>query len=283
MLKSKRFIGMPVISLAEGQQLGKVKELVVDPLKKSVVALLIEQKGWFKEEKFIPYSKVRSVGNDAITIEQSNLVQKGTSLPEIVKLINDKHSIIGSKVVAENGTVLGITEEFYVNVEDGTLAGLEISGSFINSIISGRAFLDSSFIRTIGRNLMVTGNEASDNLVKIDGGLKETIKTIKDGSSNLWEGTVVKAKEVTGSINKKLEELKEKKKKEEQHSECECCQQEKQDSSPISENSQNSTADDEKNGSTKQPANKDEQSQQEHAHNADNLEEKNNTKPPGEQ
>ena len=119
MLKSKKFIGMPVISLEEGQRIGKIKELVVNPTTKVVVALLIEQKGWFKDQKFIPYSKVCSVGNDAITIEQSSSVQKGTSLPDIVQLTKNKFTIIGCKVIAENGTVLGVVEEFFVDAASG--------------------------------------------------------------------------------------------------------------------------------------------------------------------
>lgn len=225
MLKSKRLIGMPVISLAEGQQLGKVKDLIVDPLKRAVAALVIEQKGWFREEKFIPYSKVSNVGSDAITVAQSDFAQKGTSLPEIVKLMKDKYLINNTKVVAENGKMLGIVEEYYINTEDGTIAGLEIAGNFLNSIISGRAFLDSSFIRTIGKELIIVGDEAVDNLVKTDGGLKETMKTIKESSNTIWGETLVKAKEVSSSINKKLEQLKERKKKQEEHSECQCSEQ----------------------------------------------------------
>ncbi|WP_051688245.1 PRC-barrel domain-containing protein [Desulfofalx alkaliphila] len=208
MIKSKQLVGMPVISLAEGQQIGRVKELVINPDSKSIAALVIEQRGWFKEQKFIPYGKVHSVGSDAITIDQSSNVQKGSGLPDIVKLTKDKHGVIQAKVVAENGKLLGVVEEFYLDTDKGAIVGLELSGSFIDGLISGRAFLDMAFVQTIGRELLIAGNDAADNLIKVDGGLSETMKTIKDTGSSLWESTLVKTKEVTGSINKKLEQFK---------------------------------------------------------------------------
>jgi len=211
MRKSKKFIGMPVISLAEGQQIGTVKGLVVDPLQKVVAALIIEQKGWFKDQKFAPYGKVRSVGHDAITIDKSAHVEKSASLPGILNLYKEKVSIIDCKVLAENGSQLGIVDEYFVDETTGAIVGLELSGNLLNSIIKGRVFLDSSFIQTIGKELVVTSNEAIENLVKIDGGLQETMKHLKDSTSQLWENTIQKTKEFSSKTkelgNKTKEEL----------------------------------------------------------------------------
>lgn len=203
MLKSKKFIGMPVISLEEGQHIGKIKDLVINPTTKMVAALLIEQKGWFKEQKFIPYSKVASVGDDVATIEQSTSVQKGTNLPEIVQLTKDKYSLIGCNVIAENGRVLGQVEEYFIDATTGNILGLEISSSMLSSLISGRAFLDVALIRTIGKELIVTNNDAPDKLAKLEGGLKETVISLKHTGDSLLENTLAKTKGLTTGINQK--------------------------------------------------------------------------------
>nr|WP_274380935.1 PRC-barrel domain-containing protein [Desulforadius tongensis] len=161
-------------------------------------------------------------------------------------MTKDKHSLTGCKVVAEKGTVLGTVEEYYINVEDGSLSGFEISGSFISGIMSGRAFLDISLVRTIGKKILVVSNDASENLVKIDGGLWETLKTIKDAGSSLWETTVVKAREVTGTINKRLEQLKNERKKALEHSDqCQCSSCAPSTPSPKENNPQTGPAGDE--------------------------------------
>ncbi|AEF92999.1 PRC-barrel domain protein [Desulfotomaculum nigrificans CO-1-SRB] len=205
MRKSKKYVGMPVISLAEGQQIGTVKGLVVDPVQKKVAALIIEQKGWFKEQKFAPYGKVCSIGKDAITIDQSTHVEKGASLPEILKLYKEKLNLIGCRVMAENGTHLGIVDEYFVEENTGAIVGLELSGSLLDSFMKGRVFLDISFTRTIGKEMVVTSNEAIDNLVKVDGGLQETVKTFKNSTSQFLENTLQKTKEISSKTKEELE------------------------------------------------------------------------------
>lgn len=208
MRKSKQFTSMPVISLEEGQQIGVVKGLVVDPVGKKVAALIIEQKGWFKEQRFIPYHKVNSVGSDAITIEKTSGVERATGLPDIVKHLKDKVGIIGSRIVAENGTVLGYVDEYYVDMATGSIAGLEFSGNFINSVIKGRAFLDITYVRTLGKEVAVITNEGIDNIYKLEGGLQDTVKTIKESTGQFWESTVQKTRDLGTCINKSLEKVK---------------------------------------------------------------------------
>jgi uncharacterized protein YrrD/Sec-independent protein translocase protein TatA len=199
---------MPVFSLEEGLQIGNVKELVLDPAGKKIAALIIEQKGWFKEQRFIPYQKVHSVGDDAITIEKTSGVQKAAGLPDIVKLLRDKVKIIGAKIVAENGNLLGYIDEYYIEVDSGNITGLEFSGNLLNNVIKGRAFLDISYVRTVGKEVIVVTNEAIDNVFKLDGGLQETIKNVRDTTGHLWETTRQKTREFGSSVNKSIEKVK---------------------------------------------------------------------------
>ncbi|MDD4169637.1 MAG: PRC-barrel domain-containing protein [Desulfotomaculaceae bacterium] len=204
MKKSKQLLSLAVISLEEGQQIGTVKGLIIDPAGKKLAALIIEQKGWFKEQRFITYNKVHSVGSDAITIEKSSCVEKGGTLSEIVKLLKDKISITGSKIVAENGTVLGYVDEYYIDLTTGGIAGLEFSGNLIDSVIKGRAFLDTSYIRTFGKEVTIVTDEGIDNIFKQEGGLQEKVKSIKESTGQIWDNTFKKTKELGNSINKKV-------------------------------------------------------------------------------
>ena len=155
MRKSKQFISMPVVSLEEGQQMGNIKALVVNPTEKKVVALAVEQKGLFREHKYIPYSKVRSVGGDAVTVNRGASAQKSGSLPEIITLVRDKNNINGARIVTENGTLLGIVDDYYVNLANGELVGMEFSGNYLNSVFNGKAFLDINHVLTIGKDMIV--------------------------------------------------------------------------------------------------------------------------------
>lgn len=215
MRKSKQFISMPVISLEEGQQIGTIKGLVVDPGLKKVAALIIEQKGWFNDQRFIPYSNVHSVGEDAVTIKHGTMVQKGGNLPEIISLTKNKVKISGARMVTENGTLLGEADDYYVNLASGEMIGLEFSGSFINGLFSGKAFLDINHVLTIGKDMVVCSDKSLEEAVKLDGGLQERLRNVKDSTSQLWESTLQKTRELGSSVNSSITRIKRNKKENE--------------------------------------------------------------------
>ena len=205
MKKSRKFVSMPIVSLQEGMQIGVVRSLVVDPVKLEVAALIIDQRGWFREQKIIPYAKVKSVGADAITIDQSSNVQKPVSLPEILKLIKEKANPIGTRVIAENGTVIGNVDEYYIDEITGKITSLEIAGKLLESLFKGRARLPVEQVLTIGSDVVVVKDGAETHLEKIDGGLQETFSNIKEGTSSLLESTIQRTKEISKNIKEKYE------------------------------------------------------------------------------
>ena len=205
MKKSRKFISMPIVSLGEGIQIGTVRSLIVDSAKMEIAAIFIDQRGWFREQKIIPYSKVRSIGNDAITIDQSSNAQRSISLPEILRLIKERTNPIGTRVVAENGTVLGLVDEYIIDEQSGKIISLEISGKFLESLFTGKALLSTEYVRTMGSDIIVAKEGAEANLEKLDGGLQETISNIKEGTSTLWESTLQRTKEISKNIKEKYD------------------------------------------------------------------------------
>ena len=200
MRKSRKFISMPIVSIEEGLQIGLTKGLVVNPALMEVAALIIDQRGWFREQKIIPYSKVKNVGGDAITIDQSSQVQKSTSLPEILRLIKEKASPISAKVIVEDGTLVGHVDEFYIDEATGKIVTLEVSGKFLENIFRGKALVSTEYVRTMGSDVIVLKNGAQDALEKVDGGLQDTLSTLKDSTSQLWASTKTKTKKLGHNI-----------------------------------------------------------------------------------
>ena len=206
MRKSRKFLSMPIVSIEEGLQIGKTRGLVVDPAQMEVAALIIEQRGWFREQKIIPYGKVKNIGGDAITVDQSSQVQKTTSLPEILRLIREKANPIGVKVIVEDGTLVGHVDEFYVEESTGKIVKLEISGKFLENLFKGKAQLSIQYVRTMGSDVIILKNGAQDHLEKVDGGLQDTISSLKESTSHLWESTKTKTKKLSKNIKEKARE-----------------------------------------------------------------------------
>lgn len=202
MRKSKHLLNLPVFSLEEGQQIGRVKGLVVDPAGKAVAALIIEEKGWFKEQKFIPFSRVHSVGENAVTIERSSIIQKVATMPDMVKLAKNKIDITGTRIILENGSILGQVDEYFVDLQNGNIVGLELSTGILNSVMEGKVFLDSGFIRTLGKQVTVCTDDSLNNIIKIEGGIQETMRTVRSKATHAWSSGLNKSRELGSAINR---------------------------------------------------------------------------------
>ncbi len=189
MRPSRKYLSLPIISLSEGQHIGYVKNLVLNSKSKSLAALVVDPKGFFKEQRIIPYSKVISVGDDAITIDKGSYVEKSTNLPEMLELLKEKSNLIGSKVVTETGKTLGIIEEYHIDPENGQIMQIEISGGKIEGFFNGKALLSAEHIVTIGQDIIIVqkGSEADLNLT--DKGLTDTLKSVIHSTGQFASGT----------------------------------------------------------------------------------------------
>lgn len=189
MKPSKKYLSLPIISLQEGQQIGYVKSLILDAGTKALAAIVVDTKGFFKDQRIIPYSKVVSVGEDAITIDKESHVEKTTNLPELVDLVKEKLTIIGTKMVTETGKTLGIADEYYVDQATGKIAQIEISGGKIEGFLSGKAFISAEYITTIGHDVIITQKGSENSLTVADKGLSDSFKNLIHTTSNLASET----------------------------------------------------------------------------------------------
>jgi len=64
--------GRPVISLNEGQKVGTIKDALIDPVAKTVGGFLLQGNDG---ELALPYSHIRAIGPDAVTIESAMSTQ----------------------------------------------------------------------------------------------------------------------------------------------------------------------------------------------------------------
>ncbi len=210
--QSKKILSLPVLSLDEGEHLGYVKNLVIDPGLKAIVAFVINQKGWFKEDKIIPFNRVRNIGDNAIVIDKSGTAEKPANFPQIIKLMKSPARIINSKVVSTSGKALGHVEEFYFDIT-GKITRLELSGKFTDGLWKGKTLLSSEEVITIGKDAIIVKEGAESRIVS-EGSkpLQKTMLDLKAATVKAWDTTVQTSQKlgqaITNSISKLAEEEK---------------------------------------------------------------------------
>lgn len=154
MKRSAEILGLSIISINEGEELGTVKDFVIDPAGGSIVAMVVEDGKKYYAAKLLPFSAVVGLGEYAVTVESSSNIVAVTAVPEYEKLLSVDIKVVGTKVLTKTGQIQGKVTEIIVD-ESGKIITCEIeemSGQISN--------IPSEQVITFGKDvLIVTGNE----------------------------------------------------------------------------------------------------------------------------
>lgn len=151
MKKSFDIIGLPIISITEGTELGKVKSLVINPATGAVAALVIDDGKWYLGAKLLPFSAITGLGEYAVTIENSNSVALYSANQEFEKLLSAEIAVIGTKVLTKSGRILGKVNEIIVDLS-GKITACEVED--VNGDIT---HLPAQRVLTFGKDVLVVG------------------------------------------------------------------------------------------------------------------------------
>lgn len=127
MKKSVEIIGLPVISITEGRELGMSKSLLIDAPNGSVAAITIEDEDWYRGVKLLPYSSVIAIGEDAVTITNSENILTLEDAGDYEAMMDANIKIIGTKAITKSGTIQGKVVEIYIG-DNGKIDKCEIEG-----------------------------------------------------------------------------------------------------------------------------------------------------------
>lgn len=188
MKKSKEIIGSPVISIADGVQIGTIKGLIVNPQQKSVEFLLLDEKSDGPELKGIPFRSAEAVGEFAVTIEDKGVLIDMMKVGILQELIETGVDVIGTKVITKKGKYLGDVSEYAVDTVTGKFAEFY----YMSEGKAEKTIMVENVI-TIGKEVLVVGEEA--------GVVTENIGENQSGSEKMKENFRSQDKELSGKEN----------------------------------------------------------------------------------
>ena len=126
MKKSVEILGLPIISITEGRELGMSKTLLIDAKNGLVAAITIEDADWYRGVKLIPYDSVIAIGDDAVTITNSENILTLDDAGDFENLLDENIRVIGTKAITKSGTIQGNISELYIG-DDGKIEKCEIT------------------------------------------------------------------------------------------------------------------------------------------------------------
>lgn len=126
MKKSVEILGLPIISITEGRELGMSKSLLIDAKNGVVAAITIEDEDWYRGVKLIPYESVIAIGEDAVTITHSENILNLDEAGDYERLLVENIRVIGTKAITKTGRIQGTITEVLIG-DGGKIEKCEIT------------------------------------------------------------------------------------------------------------------------------------------------------------
>lgn len=151
--RSVEILNLPVISITEGRELGTSKSLLIDAKNGVVAAITIEDEDWYRGVKLLPYSSVIAIGEDAVTITNSENILTLEDASDYETMLDANVRIIGTKAITKTGTIQGKVSEIFVG------EGGRIEKCALESEEGGAAEINADQISIFGKQVTVIDSE----------------------------------------------------------------------------------------------------------------------------
>lgn len=119
----KDFLGLDVVSLADGMVVGTVDALLVDD--NATVAGLVMDLGIY-EAKVLSYSDILNVGEDAIMISSADSVKLVSEHPALEEVAELEIFVTDALAMTDRGELVGVVGDYFVDPVSGTIKGIEV-------------------------------------------------------------------------------------------------------------------------------------------------------------
>lgn len=205
-IAAKNLMGLPVYSIREGETFGFVRHLVIDPNDKTLLAVVIDRKGWSQDTKIIPATKIAEIGNDAVTIGDKNQLTRVANLPRMVQYLHQPDHILGNRVISENGRLLGKAAEYYLNTESGQISRLDISVNRTHPH-SGKQSVNGRYILTIGPSAIVLAKEALEQLRPLSSPHPEDRRKNKNKTEKIAKKSISVSQKISRVLTEKFRDF----------------------------------------------------------------------------
>lgn len=149
---SREMTGLPVIHAANGRELGKVREWLLDERGEKIVALLAEGGGWLPHRCVFLYRDLLKIGRDAIFVSREGLHAAGDP-PEL-----NGHATcraLGKRMLSGDGDELGVVEDVLFEEKTGQITGWRLSSGLIDDVLYGRPVIAPAPNLHIGEDVMI--------------------------------------------------------------------------------------------------------------------------------
>ncbi|HAA25116.1 MAG TPA: hypothetical protein DCE11_03205 [Ruminiclostridium sp.] len=173
MKKSQQIIGLPIISISDGNEVGKVKNIIINSEKGTIDYFVVDSGIQALSTRVIPTTNVLGIGEYAMTILNPEAISDISKIPAAIDLLQKNITVKETKVLTKKGSLIGETGDIFIDVDNGCLiVGIEYIADITQKKVR---IIPRSSVITYGKSLLVVEDDVHDKLCDDPSSLAERI------------------------------------------------------------------------------------------------------------
>jgi uncharacterized protein YrrD len=163
MKKTQKILGLPIISISDGMEVGRVKSMIINAERGAVDYIVVDSGIQIFSARVIPNEDILGIGEYALTIETEGVITDISKIPAAIQLLQKEITVKGTKVLTKKGRLIGEIGDIYIDDEDS----LKITGvEFISDITQKKVrLIPRDSVITFGKNLTVVNDDVESTLL----------------------------------------------------------------------------------------------------------------------
>ncbi len=192
MRKGHSLMGLPVIAQSNGENLGKVLDLIFDHDADECVALVVKERDVFGlvSARVVLWSEVLTIGPDAVMARAPESRIVANQDKRLQRLMERDHHLAGTSIYTTDGQNLGTFGDVFLDPESGRVLGYEVSGGFVSDTMSGKRFLTAEVGPDVGKDTILVPPHTAELLQEQadsePGGIKGAARVAGDKVSAVY-------------------------------------------------------------------------------------------------
>lgn len=157
MKSSSEIKNLKIISIAEGQQVSTVKDIILDAENGCLAFFVINQPSDYLGARIIAYSDILGLGDYALIIPNTEVIQDVAHCKLAIELLKRDIKVIGAQVLSAQGSLIGEVTEILIDEESGRIVACQtINPQGVNSEIN------CDKVKKYGKDIIILGEPSSE-------------------------------------------------------------------------------------------------------------------------
>lgn len=169
MLKGKDVINNSIIVGESLEQVGTIKDIIVDSEARNVIGFLVRKGGWAGGAQILPYTEVVGVSNRRAVAISTTSVVKADAIPWIRNTLERGRRFRQSPVRTPEQQELGTLTDIYFDSQAGEIMGYEVTAGLSDDLnATGQTFVPAGDEPLIVKDDAIIVPQATLNKMKVN-------------------------------------------------------------------------------------------------------------------